>query len=306
MIGLRIAAQIMATADCPSCNNLQPKDGAKSQRSTSVRLLHNGANEGCQSCRLVLDGLKTLVELEEDYEVELNCDEVQHTLRVLVWTGDRMTRNPRKSRFQSSVAPLRFEFYTRPGRPSPWAVIGARPVLASESASESCFQQIRVWIKKCTENHADCPHPALTALPSRLLDVGSAESQMVRLVETRDREGTYITLSHCWGGHQPLTTTKSTKRDRLDGIEWASLPKTFQDAVTITRRLQVQYIWIDSLCIIQDDGDDWEVEAANMGAIYEASLLTISASTASNPDHGIFSHRIEANKAGVFDCDGDT
>ncbi|KAH9204785.1 heterokaryon incompatibility protein-domain-containing protein, partial [Leptodontidium sp. 2 PMI_412] len=152
------------------------------------------------------------------------------------------------------------------------------------------------WIRNCMKGHADCHQPSYTALPSRLVDVGSADSQKLKLVETRGIEGTYFTLSHCWGGNQPLKTTKATLRERMGGIKWESLPKTFQDAVTITRKLRMQYIWIDSLCIVQDDADDWETEAANMGAIYEASLLTISASIASNPNHGIFSHRLQPNK----------
>lgn len=77
----------------------------------------------------------------------------------------------------------------------------------------------------------------------------------------------------------------------MNRMDWDSLPKTLQDAVRMTCKLQMHYISIDSLCIFQDNGDDWETEAANTGAIYEASLLTISASVASNSTHGIFARR---------------
>ncbi|KAH6706391.1 heterokaryon incompatibility protein-domain-containing protein [Leptodontidium sp. MPI-SDFR-AT-0119] len=290
---------------CVQCNGLNPDLSERSPTSTSVTLLQDAVREGCRSCQVILEGIRTFITPSEDFEVELNWnDDGQGTLKVLIWAGLRMTRNPKRSKVANAVAPLRLEFFTPPNQPSPWPVFGARPEISIDSESENCFQRIEDWIRNCMKGHADCHQPSYTALPSRLVDVGSADSQKLKLVETRGIEGTYFTLSHCWGGNQPLKTTKATLRERMGGIKWESLPKTFQDAVTITRKLRMQYIWIDSLCIVQDDADDWETEAANMGAIYEASLLTISASIASNPNHGIFSHRLQPNKICGVDNNG--
>jgi hypothetical protein len=308
-------ATLTATRDmnpsyCTQCNGLKFDSIAGYSKSTSATLLQAAVKEGCQSCQIILEGIQTFILPSEDFEAELNWSNDgqlsrQRSLKVLVWAGLRMTRNPRRSKVADAVAPLRLEFFTQPNQPSPWPVFGPSPEISTNSASESCFQRIEEWIRNCMKGHADCQQPSKTALPSRLIDVGSTDSETLKLVETRGAEGTYFTLSHCWGGNQPLKTTKATLHERMDGIEWASIPKTFQDAVTITRRLQMRYIWIDSLCIVQDDGDDWEKEAANMGAIYEASLLTISASIASNPNHGIFSRRLPPHQICGVDSNGD-
>jgi hypothetical protein len=97
-----------------------------------------------------------------------------------------------------------------------------------------------------------------------------------------------MALSHCWGGVSPLTTTTATLSQRLHEISFSSLPKTFQDAVTITRSLDVEYLWIDSLCIIQDDRDDWAREAAWMKAVYADCYAMISADGSANPHGGCF------------------
>jgi hypothetical protein len=72
----------------------------------------------------------------------------------------------------------------------------------------------------------------------------------------------------------------------------ATLPKTFRDAVAVTRALNIRYIWIDSLCIIQDDLQDWEQEAAKMASIYEGSFLTIAAVDSPNSNGGLFLNSI--------------
>lgn len=89
----------------------------------------------------------------------------------------------------------------------------------------------------------------------------------------------YIALSHCWGtalgAHIPRTT-RSTLAAREAGIHWDELSKTFQDAIKISQGLGVQFIWIDSLCIIQDDQDDFEIECAQMGMVYSKAYCTIA------------------------------
>jgi hypothetical protein len=78
-----------------------------------------------------------------------------------------------------------------------------------------------------------------------------------------------------------------------DGIPWSALSKTFQDAATLTSRLGYRYLWIDSLCIVQDDQDDWEVQASQMSHIFSNAQLTIAASRSSEGSGGCFSHRVD-------------
>ena len=108
------------------------------------------------------------------------------------------------------------------------------------------------------------------------------------LYESQGEDANYIALSHCWGGKTPIKTTRSTLKNRKNQIQWCRLSKTFQDAVTITRRLGIEYLWIDSLCIIQDDIDDWVAESAKMCSTFQNSYLTIAASHASDGEHGCF------------------
>jgi len=97
-----------------------------------------------------------------------------------------------------------------------------------------------------------------------------------------------MTLSHCWGGLIPVTTSLSTLAARQRGLPLEELPATFQDAIFLTRRLGFRYLWIDSLCIIQDSPEDWALEAAKMHKIYAEASLNIAASAAYNVHDGIF------------------
>jgi len=108
------------------------------------------------------------------------------------------------------------------------------------------------------------------------------------LVEGPEHNIKYSTLSHCWGNEQPLTTTTTTLHSRKMRIDWETLPKTFQDAIIISASLDVNYIWIDSLCILQDDKTDWASESVKMGLIYQNSWLTIAAAAAPDRTFGCF------------------
>ncbi len=112
--------------------------------------------------------------------------------------------------------------------------------------------RIRVWVTQCETSHEQCRSTAPKPLPRRVIDVGSSQSNP-RLVETKNENIPYIALSHCWGTDQTFTTTKSTIDERYAGFDLSVLPKTFQDAIAVTRQVGIQYLWIDSFCIIQDD-----------------------------------------------------
>ena len=130
-------------------------------------------------------------------------------------------------------------------------------------------------------------------MPTRLIDVGKrGEPEVPRLIETATAEHyDYIALSHCWGGHVALTTTPETFEQHKEAIPLEDFPLTFRDAVDFTRKMDMKYLWIDSLCIIQGDKSDWEREAAIMGEIFKNSTLTISTTTANNSTKGFLHPR---------------
>jgi hypothetical protein len=147
-------------------------------------------------------------------------------------------------------------------------------------------------MEECTSGHPECQQ-ALPPLPTRVIDVGQTSTDIPKLCWGAYRSGPYCALSHCWGvDRKPLQTDDRTLLRRQIGIPLGTLPKTFQDAITITRSLSVQYLWIDSLCIIQDDTADWDRESAQMASIYENARLVIAASRASDSSRGCFSSRV--------------
>ena len=123
------------------------------------------------------------------------------------------------------------------------------------------------WMTSCS-SHELCQQRRASRkikLPTRVIDVGDDQTDPRLVIGSGTAE--YACLSHCWGGSQPLTTTKATLADRLAGIRLEQMPKTFRDAIIVARQLDLRYLWIDSLCIIQDSADDWSKESAEMGRI---------------------------------------
>lgn len=151
---------------------------------------------------------------------------------------------------------------------------------------------IAKWIRDCNDQHPKCAFPAPSRLPTRVVDVNAQNgADCLVLHEARGQTGRYTALSHCWGKHQIIKTTKSTLGQLKQAIPWSSLSKTFQDAIIITRELGIRYIWIDSLCIVQDDKLDWEIESATMASVYESAHVTIAASLSADGSGGCFSMR---------------
>jgi hypothetical protein len=147
------------------------------------------------------------------------------------------------------------------------------------------------WIDECLETHPGCAKTEQITrekrkFPARLLDLTNGKVVLREGI----RPDRYVCLSHCWGktAHTALTT-KKTFKDHLVSINWECLTQTFQDAIKICRRLDIPFLWIDSLCIIQDCNEDWKREAALMGGIYESAFLTIAATKSSDSSGGCFS-----------------
>jgi len=129
-----------------------------------------------------------------------------------------------------------------------------------------------------------------------VLDVGDFDGSQdpYLYISDPDHDGQlepYLTLSHRWGNSVMTTTTTGNITSRRAGIPLGDMPKTFRDAVLITRRIGVRYLWIDSLCIIQDSPADWEAEAIKMGSIYRNSIVTIAALGSTDSMSGCFTER---------------
>ncbi|KAI1760924.1 heterokaryon incompatibility protein-domain-containing protein [Hypoxylon sp. FL1150] len=187
-------------------------------------------------------------------------------------------------------------------RPPMWPQIEVtRRRVARNSKDSSCIQFVRDNIHNCCSSHGiTCSPSGPTAPPRRLVDIGSHHS-LVYLKEDLDElycdseDGvSYSALSYCWGDPAELVLTKTANIEQHKrGIPREQLPQTIQDAMDISLRVGLRYLWIDCLCIIQDDAADWEAEASKMGTYYGQARLTIAASFSKDACSGIFAQRSE-------------
>jgi hypothetical protein len=170
--------------------------------------------------------------------------------------------------------------------------IPIRFIVPRSTQSWESISQTKLWLKNCLENHQPACSPLLDykTPPKRLVRVRKSGSRYnVQLAEP-ENEVEYFCLSHRWGiGHAHCTTTKANLVVRKNAIPWDELPTLFRQALEFTHNLGAEYLWIDSLCIIQDDVLDWSSESKKMAGIYESAKLTLAASCAENSDEDMFS-----------------
>ncbi|KAJ8113757.1 hypothetical protein OPT61_g4182 [Boeremia exigua] len=159
-------------------------------------------------------------------------------------------------------------------------------------------QQIKDWIRTCGIEHKHCPKRAGSAskfIPTRLLHIGGKRAgDRIRVVNTKlnNVKGPYVTLSHCWG-KDPLVTLRSSTLEEFMfvGVPWRKLSVNFQQAIEVAWFLEIDYIWIDSLCIMQGDIDDWNHEGSRMEKVYRNSFCNIAAADAGDSTGGLFRRR---------------
>ena len=165
--------------------------------------------------------------------------------------------------------------------------LGKASDISESSDSQSCFTFIQNCLLDCRQ-HTECNTYPTSAPPKRLLylegplnssELSSHQNLSIKLCETNGQPYCYAALSYCWGSARRITTSQTNIREFQAGIDWSALPKTFQEAIIVALRLEIRYLWIDALCIIQDDQIDWDTEAAKMGDIYQNSYLTIAATS---------------------------
>ncbi|KAF7896599.1 hypothetical protein BELL_1668g00010 [Botrytis elliptica] len=174
---------------------------------------------------------------------------------------------------------------------SPAGVYIVRQPLVAKDNFERIIPQIKKWLDDCRHHHLKLCRYSTPKLPTRVLRIESETTSLVRLHVSRpDHKDDYIALSYCWGGPQSFTTTNSTLEQNMRGFDIDNLPLTFKDTILIARKLGIRYIWIDALCIIQDSDLDKAREIEAMGDIFKNATVTISATSATSVDGGLFVH----------------
>ncbi|KAM0519585.1 hypothetical protein ACHAPE_003764 [Trichoderma viride] len=145
---------------------------------------------------------------------------------------------------------------------------------------------IKDWMRVCEEGHSHCK--LLAPLPSgeskfRLIDV-----QEQRIVDSTHSER-YIALSYVWGLATPAVLTKDTlsRYSLKGGLQAIQLPQTIADCMQLVQSLGERYLWVDSLCIIQDDDDDKLEQLRTMDTVYRSATLVVVAAAGNDAHAGL-------------------
>ncbi|OGM47184.1 hypothetical protein ABOM_003946 [Aspergillus bombycis] len=193
---------------------------------------------------------------------------------------------------------LQAEFRVTTDHDDPLAEMILGRTVAQSADSEQTFSVIKAWMDSCINDHhmqcAETSQPPL--LPTRVIDVHPVglDPGLVCLRDDQnkvDRAARYVALSHCWGKCIPFATTIENLEDRKREVRIKDTSQVFQEAVLITRRLGIRYLWIDTLCIVQNDRHDWEVEAGRMAKVYMDAFVVIGASNSNADDQGFLGPR---------------
>jgi len=168
----------------------------------------------------------------------------------------------------------------------------------SRAGSDSHFEILRQWLKNCDENHQrpKCQPHKTAFMPTRLIDVGRDGSETIRLHETQPTDSfKYVALSHPWGKKPPYFQTFRRDLEKYKKqIKIADLTSTFKDAVQTTRELRLQFLWIDSICIVQrdeTDNGDFEQEAGRVENVFSSAYCVLAASSAEGQSDSFLSVR---------------
>jgi hypothetical protein len=166
--------------------------------------------------------------------------------------------------------------------------------------SESCLSYLENALAQCLSEHQECAHGQAEFVPTRLLDVQCdiGDHGVVQLINGNTAEAIsgrtridYATLSHVWGKHKPSQLLQDNLATMQHGIKLKQLSRCFEDAIVVTRQLGLRYLWIDSLCIIQDSKADWETEAVTMHDVYQSGVCNIAACLSKSSDESLFVER---------------
>jgi len=256
---------------CSACGQLE-----EGNVELTWALLELAVGNGCGLCSILKAGVSDFVPDAEE-KVDRLALSVDVSLLVGVFE---------KNKEQLMVV----EFYTLPGAPSVWPGIGPARTVSKDSSTDKSVSLAQNWLQGCLSSHPECQRPGTPALPTRVVAVGSCDEETHIVVTEPGDRGEYAALSHCWGGAHPVVLLSSNLEALQKRLHLDSSSKTFREAIGFTRRLGIPYLWIDSLCILQDKDDlaDWEREAPRMSSVYNSATVTLSAASSSDMSGGLF------------------
>ncbi|KAH9879714.1 hypothetical protein IAQ61_001533 [Plenodomus lingam] len=281
---------------CPDCDGV---DVLSEKLSFAVdHLVNNAGDEECDICELVHSTLQS-TELTKNGHIVL---ERSDDCFVMKDTGRKLLRlcQISTSEYDLFTCLLSFIFNLDLDASSAHKdiPIGAPTLLAPPSelnynSDDGFVKLLRAWVHTCDEAHSQScqPNVAQTKLPKRLIHVRSQKKP--KLVETRDldpkdiQDLRYIAFSHRWGNMPTdAVTTLGNVEKRKNKLITKGLPKSFQNAISVADVLKCDYLWIDSLCILQGPDGDFNDEADTMQDIFSNAYCVIAACDADGRSDG--------------------
>ncbi|KAI1441044.1 heterokaryon incompatibility protein-domain-containing protein [Annulohypoxylon stygium] len=165
--------------------------------------------------------------------------------------------------------------------------IWTRPINRRPNSDEN-MALARHWMEDCLNTHPNCRTEQIS-MPSRILRVDKNKTSGkfdVFIEHTYDKVEPFAALSYCWGGDQDCKTTKSRIESGDLRLSYEKLARSIQDAIKVTAELGLKYLWVDALCIIQDDDNDKIEQIADMPRIYNQACVTIVAAKSDRASSG--------------------
>jgi hypothetical protein len=156
----------------------------------------------------------------------------------------------------------------------------------SVDSKTAALDRLREWLHVCENTHLKLPDHVRRSLKLGITVLRVIDTEENRICEV-ETSCPYVCLSYVWGppiANPILLTTKTkTQMETIDGLVDFDIPPTIKDAMRVTRDIGLRYVWVDALCIVQDDDDDKKIFIPNMDIIYGNATLTIVACTNLSP-----------------------
>ncbi|ORY68855.1 heterokaryon incompatibility protein-domain-containing protein [Pseudomassariella vexata] len=289
---------------CAQCRSLQATVFGEAVQNVTYNLqryphlpnytaLVKSAGAGCGLCKILLHALLDDEQLKSNAEIKLDHNGQPVFPDGALGLGGMLCIDGKRSIWMDGLVGAlgQVRAYEIPsGWWDPWAE-------EDIDVNDRAVGVISYWIKTCLAEHPECwQSRPVDFIPTRVIAVGGEGDDHVQLIQAKEREPAdkrYVALSHCWGLNMPpsATTVEAVLSDHLRSISLNNLTATFIDAIKITRRLGISYIWIDSLCIVQDSAADWDAEASEMAAVYSSAYVTLAASGSADGTQGCRTQR---------------
>lgn len=291
---------------CSTClwdgvwENLLARSEARTERFGRIfarSMLSSSASEGHICCAVLLGVL------QEVGGGKYDCFTVEWGRATGASVAFEFEKEDPEPRFAADEEYGRWKLLTVGSAPAPPGMFGCRPdeLPSIETGSETSADWAKDRINECLLNHSLCHSLRMSSapgsyVPSRLLYIPPEpiDGLVLRLKEDVPSGAKYVALSHCWGSRDKwpcCLTTNANYESQLSHIPWETLPQTFRDTAIFARRLGLEYVWIDSLCIIQGDERDWQRESTKMYSVYSNAYITFAAAAAHDCHDGLFSRR---------------